>query len=346
MLDKFKSFLPVIFAFLGAAGGTVLLPSVTGPQPFYANDFCVITPVPTCVFVTPTPVPSPTPTNTPLPTSTPVPRPTITHTLPFTKLVAYPLHCEDMSLVNADGTYTAGPHPRSCPGITGFSLVRDLDQWARITSGTLTIPADVQVIAGSNEPDLCPDQGCATPQEWLVIQHWIDEYYPDVIQFSPSPSPSNRAQWLVAHRTLYHNTYTYYPQWDYLALHLYLYVSSGSAGIITNLDQMISLAELYLSYADTWGLKGVVITEFAVIVFKDTSGDFLYDEGIQTLEAWWNHPTPNGPLGSQFPAIAWYTAHDDPYWGFGPNATTQLYYPDHTLTPLGIWFKQLDIISH
>lgn len=249
------------------------------------------------------------------------------------KGVAGPLHPDDVTGVGATWRYNWNPSIGDWDGIVDVPMIRDASQLDKLRSGEWDIGGDVKIILGFNEPDLCPNQGCLTVEEAVPLWREIEAMYPadeGWLLGSPAPSPNN-STWLLSFWYQYLHTYGEVPRIDFIAVHVYVWHWSHVA-------RMAGLIDTYQSMCESWNKNhdqctyGLVITEGAAGAFRQTDGSYDYASAITAWDAFRDYEigpvadAPTSTVKAETTGHAWYTAHDDPYWGFcGWDITTALW---------------------
>lgn len=203
-------------------------------------------------------------------------------------------------------------------------MIRDSAQWTQIRAAIITIDPDV--LLGFNEPDVCPDQACLTPQQALGMERWRLTHYTRTLHVSPAPSQES-IYWLPQLRNLYISTYGEPPNWDYLAAHCYFYDAS-------TLSLCKSKLNTYISWANAWGIQGVVVTEFGSFAITYHPDDpYDYDGAVARGEDFidWMESKP------EIKGYLWYSTSD---WGAWPWYMTTALYSGEELTPLGEMYQE------
>jgi hypothetical protein len=126
--------------------------------------------------------------------------------------------------------------------------------WAPDVNATLTGNSDW--IMGFNEPDSA-SQANVSPTDAAPLWRQIEQKYPTRKLLAPAPSGSN-PNWLVSFRNAYISDYGTPPRLDGLAVHCYAWYAS----------QCIPFTQQFESWANSWGVPEVWVTEFS---FSPTS---------------------------------------------------------------------------
>ena len=161
-------------------------------------------------------------------------------------------YCEDAAAVNAHWVYDWGMNPKICDtNLESIPMVRDAEQWAR----THQVGGNSEWILGFNEPDLCPDQACLTPEQAVPLWREIELAYPDRKLVAPVPSQLN-LNWLVEFRARYLALYQTPPRFDALAAHVYTNTFAPAVAVI----------DWYRARAREYGVSEIWVTEFSFLV--------------------------------------------------------------------------------
>jgi hypothetical protein len=116
---------------------------------------------------------------------------------------------------------------------------------------TATIPVGTRWLLGFNEPD---GQSLISPERAAQLWRELELRHARVKLVSPAPSHLD-PNWLMRMRDAYIALYGQPPRFDAIAFH----------GYFATAAELIALAELYIAWAEEWGVPEVWCTEYAFL---------------------------------------------------------------------------------
>jgi len=177
-------------------------------------------------------------------------------------------------------------------------------------------------LMGFNEPDLCPEQACLTPDMAAILWRDVERKWPDRKLVAPVPSHLHPA-WIEQWRASYIELYGQAPRVDALALHCYFRTARDC----------IALAQRYEALAQSWGVREGWVTEFAFTPAvanwqAQIAGFVAYLE----RSTFWTH---YAPFVSYTPCVT-----DDPYWDCAASGDPSLLTVFGQLTDIGRLYQR------
>ena len=153
--------------------------------------------------------------------------------------------CASAAAVSAVWEYAWTSSPPNCVGIENIPMI-----WGA-SDVTATLGGNSQWIMGFNEPDSA-SQSNLSPAYAASLWRQIEQKYPNRKLLAPAPSGAG-ANWIVDFRNAYISAYGTAPRLDGLAMHCYAWYAS----------QCIPLAQQFESWATSWGVPEIWVTEFS-----------------------------------------------------------------------------------
>jgi putative glycosyl hydrolase len=201
---------------------------------------------------------------------------------PLASKKGVPLTYEDCSTVtDVKGSWQYGwsPTPANCPGIENVPMIEDS------SAMNATIGGNSQWLMGFNEPDLA-DQANLTLAQAAKLWRKIEQEHPNLKLLAPAPSGGNGV-WINNFRNTYIATYGTPPRLDGLAVHCYAWYASDC----------INQTKQFESWASSWGIKEIWVTEFSFSPAAPSSQtqslqeaqtyiNWLTNESLVTRYAW------------------------------------------------------------
>jgi hypothetical protein len=175
--------------------------------------------------------------------------------------------CSSAIAVNASWEYGWSPKPPNCAGIENIPMI-----WGA-GDVNATLGGNSQWVMGFNEPD-SGSQANLTPAQAASLWYQIEQMYPDRKLLAPAPSGAN-ANWLVDFRNAYISAYGTPPRLDGLAVHCYAWYAS----------QCIPFVQQFESWASSWGVAEVWVTEFSFATTSPSSPSLSVQQA-QTFISW------------------------------------------------------------
>jgi hypothetical protein len=184
------------------------------------------------------------------------------------------------------------------------------------------IADDIQIVVGANEPHN-PRQGHATPAEWAVAHHQMEQDYPD----KRLGTPSAPIWWLEEWIDISLEQYYQLPRFEYVAHHCYpdCHGPCNPQGAIEYCQREANRAA---AFAREYGAE-VLVTEFTHLP--------CWDEGVPGSIEFMEDMVPFYRDHQDIAMWFWFGnfMEGDEDWGYGPDCNTSLVHEDGTLTVLG-----------
>ncbi len=174
--------------------------------------------------------------------------------------------CPSATAVVAVWQYGWSPTPAACAGIENIPMI-----WGA-SDVNATLGGNSQWIMGFNEPD-STSQSNISPSNAATLWRQIEQMYPTRKLAAPAPSGGNTT-WLPAFRQAYISDYGTAPRLDALTVHCYAWYAS----------QCTSFTQQYETWATSWGVPEVWVTEFS---FSPTSPNTL-SQSLQEAQTYIN----------------------------------------------------------
>lgn len=158
--------------------------------------------------------------------------------------------CDSAIAVRAIWEQGWSPTPANCAGVENVPMI-----WGAGDVNT-TVGGNSQYIMGFNEPD-SSSQSNLTASQAATLWRQIEQKYPARKLVAPAPSGAN-PDWIVDFRNAYISLYAIPPRLDALDVHCYAWYA----------EQCITHTQKFISWADSWGISEVWVSEFS---FSPTS---------------------------------------------------------------------------
>jgi hypothetical protein len=173
--------------------------------------------------------------------------------------------CASATAVGAIWQFGWSPTPANCAGIENVPMI-----WGA-SDVNENLGGNSDWVLGFNEPDL---QSNITPSQAATLWRQIEQKYPSRKLVAPAPSGANPT-WVVSFYNAYVSAYGTAPRLDALAVHCYAWYAS----------QCISHTQQFESWANSWGVPEVWVTEFSFSPTSPSSPSRALQEG-QTFISW------------------------------------------------------------
>jgi hypothetical protein len=207
--------------------------------------------------------------------------------------------CASAAAVSAVWEYAWTSSPPNCVGIENIPMI-----WGA-SDVTATLGGNSQWIMGFNEPDSA-SQSNLSPAYAASLWRQIEQKYPNRKLLAPAPSGAG-ANWIVDFRNAYISAYGTAPRLDGLAMHCYAWYAS----------QCIPLAQQFESWATSWGVPEIWVTEFSFSPTSPSSPSQSLQEA-QTFIGWLESQ-------SQVTRFAWFASKiQGSEWWIPPGFNTPL----------------------
>jgi Glycosyl hydrolase catalytic core len=207
--------------------------------------------------------------------------------------------CASATEVNAVWEYGWAPSPPDCAGIENIPMI-----WGA-GDVSATLGGNSQWIMGFNEPDSA-SQANLSPAQAATLWYQIEQTYPNRKLLAPAPSGAD-ANWLVDFRNAYIAAYGTPPRLDGLAVHCYAWYAS----------QCIPFTQQFESWASSWGVPEVWVTEFSFATTSPSSPSQSLQEAQQFIS--WLEGQP------QVTHLAWFASKiQGTEWWLPPGFDTPL----------------------
>lgn len=196
-----------------------------------------------------------------------------------------PLTYSDCSTAIAMGVtweHSWSPTPPNCAGMDNVPMI-----WSAAEMNT-TLGGNSQWVMGFNEPDLSW-QSNLSPAQAAQLWRQVEQKYPTRKLLSPGPSGAN-PNWLLDFRNAYIAAYNTPPRLDGLQTHCYAWYTS----------QCTDLMQIYLGYANSWGVPEIWVTEFSFATTSPSSPTRAPQE-MQNFITWMQG-------NPKFTRYAWYAS--------------------------------------
>ena len=175
--------------------------------------------------------------------------------------------CSSATAVKATWEYSWSPSPPNCVGIENIPMIYGASDM------NATLGGNSQWVMGFNEPD-STSQANLTPAQAASLWYQIEKKYPDRKLLAPAPSGAD-ANWVVDFRNAYISAYGIPPRLDGLAAHCYAWYAS----------QCIPFVQQFESWASSWGVAEVWVTEFSFATTSPSSPSQSVQQA-QTFISW------------------------------------------------------------
>ncbi len=226
--------------------------------------------------------------------------------------------CPSVLAMNASWEYAWSPNPPNCAGVENIPMISGSHEI------NYTLGGNSQWIMGFNEPDSA-SQANMTPSQAASAWRQIEEKYPTRKLLAPGPSGANPS-WMVDFRNTYIATYGTAPRLDGLDVHCYAWY----AWQCTNHTQQ------FLTWANSWGVPEVWVTEFSFSPTAPSSPTQSLREA-QTFITWMENDskiTRFAWFASKIQGTEWWlpTTFNTPliHWTTGqPTSFGNMYLPFH-----------------
>ncbi len=152
--------------------------------------------------------------------------------------------CSSATSVAAVWEYGWAASPPNCASIENVPMIWGANDVNAILGG------NSDWIMGFNEPD---SQSNISPANAALLWRQIEQKYPSRKLLAPAPSGANPT-WVVDFYNAYVATYGAAPRLDALAVHCYAWSASAC----------ITHTQRFETWANTWGVPEVWVTEFSI----------------------------------------------------------------------------------
>lgn len=190
--------------------------------------------------------------------------------------------CPTVSTVKGSWQYGWSPTPANCSGVENVPMIED------ISAMNATLGGNSQWLMGFNEPDLT-DQANLSLSQVVGLWRTLEQKYPNLKLLAPAPSGGN-GNWIVDFRNRYYSTYGTFPRLNGLAVHCYAWYASDC----------INQTKQFESWANSWGIAEVWVTEFSLSPYAPSSPAQSLQEA-QTFINWMTNET-------KVTRYAWFTS--------------------------------------
>lgn len=224
--------------------------------------------------------------------------------------------CGSCATLGCSWCYSWSPWPGASAGVERVPMLRDASNMQVTLLG-----GNSEWLMGFNEPDLCPQQACLTPEQAAQLWREIEAKWPDKKLVAPAPSHLH-PEWLVQWYLAYQDRYGAAPRVDALALHCYWRTAADC----------ITLAEEYAGLAELWDIREGWVTEFTFTpIVADWQAQIVQFTAYLERSAFW---TRYAPFVSHVPCAA-----NDPYWDCAASGDPSLLTVDGQMTEIGRMYQ-------
>jgi hypothetical protein len=154
--------------------------------------------------------------------------------------------CSSAAKVGSVWQYDWSSNPPQCAGVESIPMI-----WGA-GDVNATLGGNSQWMMGFNEPD-SGDQANISAANAATLWRQIEQEYPNRKLLAPAPSGAD-PHWLVDFRNAYISAYGAAPRLDALAVHCYAWYAS----------QCIPFTQQFETWANSWGVPEVWVTEFSL----------------------------------------------------------------------------------
>ncbi len=180
--------------------------------------------------------------------------------------------CASVTAVKGSWEYAWAANPPNCAGVENVPMIfGSYDQ-------NYTPSGNSAWLMGFNEPDL-QDQANLSISDAVSIWRKLELKFPDRKLLAPAPSGAN-PDWIVSFRNTYISTYGTPPRLNGLAAHCYAWYASDC----------INITQKFVSWANSWGIAEVWVTEFSLSPYAPSSPTQALQEA-QTFINWMTSQT-------------------------------------------------------